>query len=845
MRATRNFRGRGRRYLPIWATAVVTAAVFGILFVASSSATLPPSTFEGNDGNMVVDTPGNTDWASLAGNAGLQTLVDVPSGQNDNAFGQGTKEDDTTVTVVTGSIPPNKNDLTRAYLYNQNIAGSSFLDLAWERAAGIGDAHVDFELDQNATQGFDASTTGSVTLNRTKGDLLISYDFSGSGTPDITLFTWDGTQWTDQQDLSALGFAEAGVNTASLSDVLNNGATVDTGDFGEASINLSDALVAAGFTPDTCQSFGSVTVKARSSGSSTSAELKDFIAPEPLHVSTCATPTIATTTSVSSLTVGQTATVGDTATLTGGDNPTGNVSFQLYSDAACKNAVAGVAGSASLDASGVATFAGASFTATSAGTYYWGVSYAGDAHNNPVSACGGTNEEIVVAPASPSVSTTQLPASGAIGATFKDTATLSNAVDLDGTGSIMFALFGEPDCGGAMLDSETVSSISANGDYTTPKGFKIATAGTYYWVATFTGDANNNMFTSGCNDEPVAVGQNSPTIATSLSSSTGTVGAKVHDSATITGATADAGGTVTYSVYSDSNCTTKVADGGTVTVHNANVGNSNDVTFSTAGTYYWQASYSGDANNKAAVSPCTDEKLVISAAVTPPSIDLAVTKVGSPNPDEVGNNITWTMVVTNNGPDTATGVTISDPIPSGNTFVSATTSQGSCTGGAVLNCTIGTVPVGDQVTITLVTTPTAVGTVTNTVTVVGNETETNTANNTASASVVVNQLTGPTPPPQTFCVAVSKVSPKQLFVGRKTMLTIHVTRHGKAVKGIHVQIKGPKINVRTGASNSKGVIKRTVKIRKAGIVVFSPIASKRCNTKRVGVTGVFTPPVTG
>jgi hypothetical protein len=96
-----------------------------------------------------------------------------------------------------------------------------------------------------------------------------------------------------------------------------------------------------------------------------------------------------------------------------------------------------------------------------------------------------------------------------------------------------------------------------------------------------------------------------------------------------------------------------------------------------------------------------------------------------------------------------------------------------------------------------------------------------------------------------FCVAVSKVSPNQLFVGRKTMLTIHVTRHGEAVKGIHVRIKGAKLNVRTKASNSKGVIKKTVKLKKAGVLVFSPIASKRCNTKRVGVTGVFTPPVTG
>ena len=76
-------------------------------------------------------------------------------------------------------------------------------------------------------------------------------------------------------------------------------------------------------------------------------------------------------------------------------------------------------------------------------------------------------------------------------------------------------------------------------------------------------------------------------------------------------------------------------------------------------------------------------------------------------------------------------------------------------------------------------------------------------------------------------------------------LTIHVTQNKKAVQGIHVQIKGPKINLRTGASNSKGVITQQLKMKKAGILIFSPIASKKCNTKRVGVTNVFTPPVTG
>jgi hypothetical protein len=50
-------------------------------------------------------------------------------------------------------------------------------------------------------------------------------------------------------------------------------------------------------------------------------------------------------------------------------------------------------------------------------------------------------------------------------------------------------------------------------------------------------------------------------------------------------------------VYSDSNCATQVIDGGPVTVTNGAVPNSSDVTFNTPGIYYWQAGYSGDANN--------------------------------------------------------------------------------------------------------------------------------------------------------------------------------------------------------------------------------------------------------
>jgi uncharacterized repeat protein (TIGR01451 family) len=730
-------RGRGRRFWFVGAT-VAAVAVFGV-FVAASGASLSTSPFEGSDGNMVVDTPGDTDWVSFAPPV-LRTLIDVPSGTSDNSFTQGTHEDDPNVVIATGSVPPNKNDLTRAYAATQTFSGETFLYLAWERQPNPnGSANIDFELNQNASAG-DFTQPGALTINRTEGDILITYDFGGSGTPDLGLLTWltpgnghsnsdceaSGATlpcWGDRIDLNPNSNppAESGVNTTAIDEVFAGG-QLSAGSFGEAKIDLS--AVPGVFTPDTCKEFGDWFVKSRSSGSSIDAELKDFIAPAPIQVSNCATPDISTTLSE-------------------------------------------------------------------------------------------TN--------------------GSIGDSVHDSATLAGATS-DASGTVTYSVYTDSSCTQGKQDAGTVDVTDGSVPDSNPITFNAA--GTYYWQAAYSGDNKNDAATSACTDEQLVIAPNSPTIATTLSQSGGNDGAKVHDSAKLTGATADAGGTVTYTVYSDSTCAAKVADGGTVHVTNGSVPNSNDVTFDKPGTYYWQASYSGDANNKAAVSACTDEKLVIA-----PLIDLAVTKVGSPNPITLGNgNITWTMVVTNNGPDTATGVTIADPLPAGTTFVSVTPETGSCTGGAIISCNLGTMAPGDSITITLVTTPTAAGTVTNKVTVVGNETETNYSNNTATASVVVKAFVPPTP---VYCVAVSKITPNQLFVGRKTTLTIRVTKHGRAVAGVRVHIKGPKLNVTTSRSNRKGIVKRTVRVKKAGIMIFTPLASKSCGTKRVGVTGVFTPPVTG
>jgi uncharacterized repeat protein (TIGR01451 family) len=550
--------------------------------------------------------------------------------------------------------------------------------------------------------------------------------------------------------------------------------------------------------------------------------------------------------------------VSDTATFTNGFGLDGqDASFTLYSNANCSTATS-VTGSATISG-GSATFTGDA-SGLGAGTYYWGVSYTGDNNNNPVSECGGDegvqNEVLTIGLHAPSVTTVADPSSTVVGSdaagSVSDTATFTDGFMLAGD-SVDFTLYSDPSCDPADATSVAGTVEIAQDNTATFTGDASALpTGTYYWGVSFAGDENNNSAAEcggdeGVQNEVLTIGPASPSAATTLKNaatdatiangSTLAHGSSVYDTAQI-GNTAGQPltGTLSFRFFHNGTCSGDPANVQTGVA----VGGHSDATGALdEGSYGFQAMYvAGEDPNHTDSAWSACEPFNIQGLV-----DLGVTKTGSPNPVSEGANITWTMVVTNHGPDTDTGVTVSDPLPAGTSFVSVSVPPpATCTGGAIISCNLGTMTAGQSITITLVTTANVAGTtITNTVHVVGDKPETNLANNTASASVVTNGIT----PPPVFCVAVSKVTPKQLFVGRKTMLTIHLTKNKKAVSGIHVRIKGPKLNIKTKASNSKGVVTQSVKMTKAGVLVFTPIASKACNTKRVGVTNVFTPPVTG
>ena len=104
--------------------------------------------------------------------------------------------------------------------------------------------------------------------------------------------------------------------------------------------------------------------------------------------------------------------------------------------------------------------------------------------------------------------------------------------------------------------------------------------------------------------------------------------------------------------------------------------------------------------------------------VTGLQADLSITKTAEADPVTVGNNIVYTINVINNGPDDVTDVTVTDVVPAGTTFISATLSPGSCgMSSGVVTCSIPTLPNGVGTTITLTLQADQVGDVTNTATV--------------------------------------------------------------------------------------------------------------------------------
>ncbi|HVF71788.1 MAG TPA: choice-of-anchor Q domain-containing protein, partial [Chthoniobacterales bacterium] len=150
--------------------------------------------------------------------------------------------------------------------------------------------------------------------------------------------------------------------------------------------------------------------------------------------------------------------------------------------------------------------------------------------------------------------TTQASAGIVAGGTISDTATLANG-DAP-TGQITFKLYGPNDaaCGGTPVFTST-KTVNGNGSYTSDS-FTPPTAGTYRWIASYSGDSRNDTVSGACNDanETVVVSKATPTLTTQASATTA-VGGTISDTANLSGGVAPTG-TITFKAYGpdDTNC---------------------------------------------------------------------------------------------------------------------------------------------------------------------------------------------------------------------------------------------------------------------------------------------------
>lgn len=118
--------------------------------------------------------------------------------------------------------------------------------------------------------------------------------------------------------------------------------------------------------------------------------------------------------------------------------------------------------------------------------------------------------------------------------------------------------------------------------------------------------------------------------------------------------------------------------------------------------------------------------------------DLSISQTVSPGQATVGENLTYIVVVNNNGPDTAFEVVLRDILPDGVTFISATPAQGSCAFSAYsLVCALNALTNGSSIPVKIVALSTEAGNIQNIAHVTGNVSDPDMTNNTVGASSTV------------------------------------------------------------------------------------------------------------
>jgi uncharacterized repeat protein (TIGR01451 family) len=154
----------------------------------------------------------------------------------------------------------------------------------------------------------------------------------------------------------------------------------------------------------------------------------------------------------------------------------------------------------------------------------------------------------------------------------------------------------------------------------------------------------------------------------------------------------------------------------------------------------------GNITNTVSVAAATvdpnpdDDSVSLVTSVSDFTADLILTASGLPNPVLLGGNVTYTLTVTNLGPATATGVTISDTLPSAFHLVSASPSGYVVAGDSLTFTNLGALGAGSQLSVTITAQPLVAGTVSNLGSCDNTVTDPLKANNFMSIKTIVEAL---------------------------------------------------------------------------------------------------------
>ncbi|MEO6019127.1 MAG: hemagglutinin [Knoellia sp.] len=539
-----------------------------------------------------------------------------------------------------GFTNPNAQvDLRRAWLDTERDSGTQhdWLYFAWERDSNSGSGFIAYEFMKNkapAACDYEGATDAQLTANcnpwanRAAGDFMILWDQQGKSL-DLYLRTWTGT--APNLTLGAPTLLNTNVSQAAYSA---------DGFKGEAAVDLT-ATIFGGSTA--CLSFAN-TIPSTVTGNSDSADYKDTILQTTPPISNCTSTTVTTPKTsagsaipVSGLSIGTgVVSVKDSAvvSLVGGTGtPAGSVAFAL-----CKVDAPTLCGAGGTNV-GSTSLAGTAYPATvdsptayvtSAGRYCWRATFTGDAANGiPSSSDATATECFTVNPVTPVLATT----AGAdvfLGASVSDSATLSGlatqpanpVINLTNTagaaagGTITFKLYGPDNCTSVAYTSGAVA-VSGNAAYNSPAPqFVPALAGTYHWVAVYSGNLPNNNGTThnatcGDTNETVIV----QTVPSSLTSAQSFI---PNDSVTVS---ATAGGTMTgnvaFAVYESADCSGTAIYSVTKPVNGASaqtVSTSNTTVSTTASTISWKVSYNSTNGSQRDIAASCHESTTLTIA---------------------------------------------------------------------------------------------------------------------------------------------------------------------------------------------------------------------------------------